>query len=70
MKQRSPSIHQSLPVLNKRDPSLRQMMKSLFDIQNAVKMYKGLVKRREENAHYLLWTLIVIYLIMGVSGKG
>ena len=66
LKQRSPSFRQ--PVPSKRNP--REMIKSLFDIQNAVKMYEVVVKRREENAHHLLWTLIVIYLINGICGKG
>ena len=69
-KGRSLSIHQPLPVLNKRNQSKLQMMKSLFSIQNAVKMYKGVIKRREGKAHILLWLNITIYMIAGICANG
>ena len=69
-KQRSPSINQSLPVLNKKNQSKRQMMKSLFRTKNTVSMYRSLVKRREEKAHILLYMIICIYVIMCICVKG
>ena len=69
-KERSLSLHQSLPVLNKKNQSPKQMMKSLFRIRNAVAMYKGVVKRREEKAHILLWQIIAIYVIMCICANG
>lgn len=69
-KERSLSFHQSLPVLNKRNQSPKQMLKSLFRLRNAVAMYKGVVKRREDKAHILLWQIIAIYVTLCTVANG
>ena len=69
-KERSLSFHQSLPVLNKKNQTKSQMMKSVFRIRNAVAMYKGVVKRRPDKVHILLWQIIVIYVIMCICANG
>ena len=69
-KHHSLSSQEPLPVLNGKNQSAKQMLKRLFRIRNAVEMYKGFVKRREENAHILLWQTTVIYLTMGMCVNG
>ena len=63
-------IQDPLPVLNKKNQSAGQMLKALFRTENAVAMFKGVVKRREEKAHILLWQIIAIYLIVGICING
>lgn len=67
---KSPSFHQSLPVLNQTEPSKSEMFKSLFQLKNATAMVRSTVKRREHKAHLLIWLIIVIYLLLLVFSNG
>lgn len=69
-KERSLSLHQSLPVLNAKNLTKGEMAKSLFQLRNATAMVKTTLKRREEKAHKLIWLIIIIYVIILVCSMG
>lgn len=57
-------------TLSDRSPSKGEILRSLFKVNNAVEIFKGITKRREEKAHILLWLTITIYFVFLCNSNG
>ena len=51
-------------------PTIGEMFRNLFQLENAVAMIKSVIKKREENGHILVWLTMIIYpmLIVFLGG--
>ena len=51
-------------------PTIGEMFRNLFKLENAVAMIKSVIKKREENSHLLLWLTMIIYLMLVIFSGG
>ena len=51
-------------------PTIGEMFRNLFQLENAFSMVKSVIKKREEKAHILLWLTMIIYPMLIICSRG